>query len=220
MRKLIAVTQMTLDGVMQAPGGPEEDPTGGFELGGWSFGYFDDVLGEQIGEAMAKPFDLVLGRKTYEIFAAHWPFDEGPIADGMNAATKHVASRTLGSVDWAGSKLIEGDVATAVRNLKEEDGPELQVYGSSDLLQTLLGSGLIDEFRLWVFPVIAGSGKRLFGEGAVPAGLSLVSSSTSTSGVIVATYEPEGEIRKGSFAFEEPTELEVQRRESLGEGES
>jgi dihydrofolate reductase len=219
MRKLVAVTQMTLDGVMQAPGGPEEDPAGGFELGGWSFGYFDDVLGQQIGEAMAKPFDLVLGRKTYEIFAAHWPFDEGPIADGMNAATKHVASTTLGSVDWAGSKLIEGDVATAVRNLKEEDGPELQVYGSSDLLQTLLRSGLIDEFRLWVFPVIAGSGKRLFGDGAVPAGLSLVSSSTSTSGVIVATYEPEGEIRKGSFAFEEPTDAEVQRRASLG-GES
>jgi dihydrofolate reductase len=220
MRKLVAVTQMTLDGVMQAPGGPEEDPTGGFELGGWSVGYFDDVLGQQIGEAMANPFDMVLGRRTYEIFAAHWPFDEGPIADRMNSATKHVASRTLESVDWGGSKLIEGDVATAVRELKEEDGPELHVLGSSDLLQTLLGNGLVDEFRLWVFPVIAGSGKRLFGDGAVPSGLSLVSSSTSTSGVIVATYEPEGEIRKGSFAFEEPTEAEVQRRESLADGDS
>jgi dihydrofolate reductase len=220
MRKLVAVTQMTLDGVMQAPGGPEEDPTAGFEIGGWSVGYFDDVLGQQVGEAMSKPFDLVLGRKTYEIFAAHWPFDEGPIADRMNAATKHVASRTLGSVDWAGSKLIEGDVAVVIRDLKEEDGPELHVLGSSDLLQTLLGAELVDELRLWVFPVIAGSGKRLFGDGAAPAGLTLVSSSTSTSGVIVATYEPEGEIRKGSFAFEEPTELEVQRRESLGEGES
>jgi dihydrofolate reductase len=165
---------------------------------------------------MSKPFDLVLGRKTYEIFAAHWPFDEGPIADAMNAATKHVASRTLGSVDWAGSKLIEGDVPTAVRSLKEADGPELQVVGSSDLLQTLLANGLVDEFRLWIFPVIAGSGKRLFGDGAVPSGLRLVSSSTSASGVIVATYEPEGEIRKGSFAFEEPTDLEVKRRESLG----
>jgi dihydrofolate reductase len=220
MRKLVAVTQMTLDGVMQAPGGPEEDPTGGFELGGWSVGYFDDVLGQQIGEAMAKPFDLILGRKTYEIFAAHWPFDEGPIADRMNAATKHVASSTLGSVDWTGSKLIEGDVVTAVRNLKEEDGPELHVLGSSDLLQTLLGSGLIDEFRLWVFPVIAGSGKRLFSEGAAPGGLKLVSSGTSPSGVTIATYETAGEIQKGSFAFEEPTDAEVQRRESLGEGES
>jgi dihydrofolate reductase len=220
VRKLVAVTQMTLDGVMQAPGGPEEDPTGNFELGGWSFGYFDDVLGQQIGEAMSKPFDLVLGRKTYEIFAAHWPFDQGPIADSINAATKHVASRTLGSVDWAGSKLIDGDVAAAVRKLKEEDGPELQVLGSSNLLQTLLANGLVDEFRLWIFPVIAGSGKRLFGDGAVPAGLRLVSSSTSTSGVIVATYEPEGEIRKGSFAFEEPTDAEVQRREALGDGGS
>jgi dihydrofolate reductase len=217
MRKLVAVTQMTLDGVMQAPGGPEEDPTGDFEVGGWSVGYFDDVLGQQVGEAMSKPFDLVLGRKTYEIFAAHWPFDEGPIADAMNAATKHVASRTLDSVDWAGSKLIEGDVPTAIRSLKEADGPELRVVGSSDLLQTLLANGLVDEFQMWIFPVVAGSGKRLFGSGAVPAGLRLVSSSTSTSGVIVATYEPEGEIRKGSFAFEEPTDKEVKRRESLTE---
>jgi dihydrofolate reductase len=162
----------------------------------------------------------VLGRKTYEIFAAHWPYDEGPIADAINGATKHVASRTLDSVDWAGSKLIEGDVPAAVRSLKEEDGPELQVVGSSDLLQTLLANGLVDEFRLWIFPVIAGSGKRLFGDGAVPAGLRLVGTSTSTSGVIVATYEPEGEIRKGSFAFEEPTDLEVKRRESLGDRQS
>jgi dihydrofolate reductase len=215
MRRLIAVTQMTLDGVMQAPGGPEEDPTGGFEHGGWSVGYFDDVLGEQVGEAMAKPFDLLLGRKTYEIFAAHWPYDEGPIADRMNAATKHVASRTLGSVDWSNSKLIEGDVETAVPKLKEQDGLELQVVGSSELLQTLLAHGLVDELRLWVFPVIAGSGKRLFGEGATPAGLRLVSSATSTSGVIIATYELAGEIKKGSFAFEDPTDLEVERRQSL-----
>jgi dihydrofolate reductase len=215
MRKLVAVSQMTLDGVMQAPGGPEEDPTGGFEIGGWSVGYFDDVLGEQIGEAMARPFDLLLGRKTYEIFAAHWPYDEGPIADRLNAATKHVASRTLARVDWANSKLIDGDVAAAVPKLKEQDGPELQVLGSSDLLQTLLGHGLIDEFRLWIFPVVAGSGKRLFGDGANPAGLRLTSSMTSTSGVIVATYEPAGEIPKGSFAFEEPTEAEVRRREAL-----
>jgi dihydrofolate reductase len=215
MRKLIAVSQMTLDGVMQAPGGPEEDPSGGFEIGGWSVGYFDDVLGQQLGEAMARPFDLVLGRKTYEIFAAHWPNDEGPIANRMNAATKHVASRTLESVDWANSKLIEGDVAAAVPKLKEEEGPELHVVGSTELLQTLLAHGLIDEFRLWIFPVVAGSGKRLFGDGANPAGLRLASSMTSPSGVIVATYEPAGEIRKGSFAFEEPTEAEVRRREAL-----
>jgi dihydrofolate reductase len=217
MRKLVAVTQMTLDGVMQAPGGPEEDPTGGFEIGGWSVGYFDDVLGEQLGQAMASPFDLLLGRKTYEIFAAHWPYDEGPIADRMNAATKHVASRTLRGVDWANSKLIEGEVERAVPRLKQDDGPELQVYGSSNLLQTLLANGLIDELRLWIFPVIAGSGKRLFGDGAAPAGLRLVSSMTSTTGVIAATYEPAGEVKKGSFAFDEPTEAEVRRREALGD---
>ena len=219
MRKLVAVTQMTLDGVMQAPGGPEEDPSGGFELGGWSFGYFDDVLMEQAVEGMSRPFDLVLGRRTYEIFAAHWPYDEGPIADRMNDATKHVASRTLEGVEWAGSQLIEGDVATAVAQLKQEDGPELQVYGSSELLQTLLESGLVDELRLWIFPIVAGSGKRLFGDGAAPAGLRLASSSTTPAGVIVATYEAAGDIQKGSFAFEEPTEREVERRQALASEE-
>jgi dihydrofolate reductase len=164
---------------------------------------------------MANPFDVVLGRKTYEIFAAHWPHDEGPIADRMNAATKHVASRTLDSVDWANSKLIQGDVAEGVATLKEEEGPELQVQGSSELLQTLLANGLLDEFRFWIFPVVAGSGKRLFGDGANPAGLRLTSSTTSPSGVIVAIYEPAGEIQKGSFAFEEPTEAEVRRRAAL-----
>jgi dihydrofolate reductase len=137
MRKVVAVTQTTLDGVMQAPGGPEEDPGGSFGQGGWSVGYWDKVLEEALADRMARPFDLLLGRKTYEIFAAHWPFDEGPIADRMSAATKHVASRTLGNVDWGNSKLIEGDVASAVSKLKEEDGPELQVHGSSERLQTL-----------------------------------------------------------------------------------
>lgn len=215
MRKLVAIVQMTLDGVMQAPGGPEEDPSGGFEIGGWSVGYFDDTLMEQIGEALSNPFELVLGRKTYEIFNAHWPHDEGPIADALNGATKHVASRTLDSVEWENAKLLEGDVAEAVARLKGEDGPELQTQGSIHLLQTLLENDLVDEFRCWIFPVVAGSGKRLFGEGAAPAGLRLVSSTISPNGVIVATYENDGEIRAGSFAFEEPTEAEVERRESL-----
>jgi len=216
MRKLVAITQMTLDGVMQAPGGPEEDPTGGFELGGWSFGYFDDALGQEIGKSLSKPFDLLLGRKTYEIFAAHWPHSEGPIADALNGATKYVASRTLESVDWQNSQLLEGDAADAVAKLKEEDGPELQVQGSSDLLQSLLAADLVDEHRLCIFPVVAGSGKRLFGEGASPAGLELESSATSPNGVVIATYRRAGEIKKGSFAFEEPPEAEVERRASLG----
>jgi len=215
MRELVAVTQVTLDGVMQAPGGPEEDPTGGFEIGGWAFGYFDHELSEQLGAGMSKPFDLVLGRRTYEIFAAYWPYSEGPIADAINAATKHVASRTLQSVDWENSRLIDGDVATAVRSLKEEDGPELQVIGSANLLQTLIANVVVDEYRLWIFPVVAGSGKRLFGDGAMPAGLELADSSSTGSGVIVATYRPAGEIKKGSFAMEEPTEAEIRRREAL-----
>jgi dihydrofolate reductase len=164
---------------------------------------------------MATPFDLVLGRRTYEIFAAHWPYDEGPIADRLNAATKHVASRTLDAVEWENSKLIEGDVASEVQKIKAGDGPELQVHGSTDLLQTLLANDLIDEFRCFIFPVVAGSGKRLFGDGASPAGLKLVDSGTSSTGVILASYERAGEIARGSFAFEEPTERELQRREAM-----
>src|SRR5919204_3233604 len=183
MRKLVVNTFTTLDGVMQAPGGPEEDPTGGFEHGGWSAGYWDETMGQWMGEFMGKPFDLVLGRKTYEIFAAHWPHarDE-PGAEQLNTATKYVASRTLESADWENSQLLEGDVADAIAWLKEQDGPELQVHGSSNLIQTLLQHNLIDEFRVWIFPVVLGRGKRLFGDGTVPAGLELLDSKTSTTG--------------------------------------
>ena len=215
MRKVVVVTQMTLDGVMQAPGGPEEDPSGGFEQGGWSVNYWDEVLEQAIGEGMARPFDLLLGRKTYEIFAAHWPYADGPAADRLNSATKHVASRTLERLDWSNSTLIEGEVATAVAQLKAENGPELQVHGSWELIQTLLAHDLIDEFRLWIFPVVVGPGKRLFGEGTLPRGFTLVESSASTSGVIIATYRPAGRIQSGSFAFEEPTEREIERRKRL-----
>ena len=220
MRKVVVVTQMTLDGVMQAPGGPEEDPSGGFEQGGWSVNYWDEVLEQAIGEGMARPFDLLLGRKTYEIFAAHWPYADGPAADRLNSATKHVASRTLERLDWSNSTLIEGEVATAVAQLKAEDGPELQVHGSWELIQTLLAHDLIDEFRLWIFPVVVGPGKRLFGDVTVPAGLTLVASKTSTTGVIIATYQPAGQIQLGSFAFEDPTEEEIERRARLDTDES
>ncbi len=215
MRKVVVVTQMTLEGVMQAPGGPEEDPSGGFEQGGWSVNYWDEALEQAIGEGMARPFDLLLGRKTYEIFAAHWPYDEGPVAERLNGATKYVASRTLHSLDWSNSTLIEGEVAKAVPALKAEDGPELQVHGSWELIQTLLAHELIDEFRLWTFPVVVGPGKRLFGEATVPAGLTLVDSKVTTAGVISATYRTAGRIQSGSFAFEEPTEREIERRKRL-----
>jgi dihydrofolate reductase len=166
MRELIVNTFVSLDGVMQAPGGPEEDPTGGFDHGGWSVNHWDKVMEEAMGARIAEPFDLVLGRKTYEIFAAHWPYDEGPMADRLNGATKHVASRTLTTLDWSNSVLLGDDVPAGVARIKGEDGPELQVHGSANLIQTLLAHELIDEFRCWIFPVVLGTGKRLFEEGA------------------------------------------------------
>ena len=215
MRSLIVSTFLTLDGVMQAPGGPEEDPTGGFEHGGWSVNYWDEAMQERMGEAMAGGFDLLLGRKTYEIFAAHWPHTDEPGADTLNNAAKHVASRTLDSVDWQNSTLIEGDLAAAVTALKEQDGPEIQVHGSWDLIQSLLEHRLVDEFRLWTFPLVVGPGKRLFGDATLPAGLELVDSAISSTGVVMATYRPAGDVEAGSFALEQPTEAELERREAL-----
>jgi dihydrofolate reductase len=205
MRKLLVTTFLTLDGVMQAPGGPEEDPSEDFAYGGWSVNYFDDDVGRAMDKVMAKPFDLVLGRKTYEIFAAFWP--NAPEEAGgkpLNDATKYVASRTFSqdSLEWEKSVLIEGDVAEGVAALKQQDGPELQVHGSCNLLQTLLSHNLIDEFHLLVFPVVVGSGKRLFADGTVPSGLKLVESMVSTSGVMIGRYIPAGDIPIGSFAVE------------------
>ena len=216
MRPLVVNTFLTLDGVMQAPGGPEEDPTSGFEHGGWSVGYWDDAMGERMGLVMGKPFDLLLGRKTYEIFAAYWPHvPDEPGAAQLNSARKYVTSRTLETLVWENSTLLEGDVPEAVAKLKQEDGPEIQVHGSSDLIQTLLEHDLVDELNVMIFPVVLGTGKRLFGDGAVPAGLALTESSTSTTGVVMATYKRDGEIKYGSFALEEPTEEERERRDGL-----
>jgi dihydrofolate reductase len=212
VRELIVNTFLTLDGVMQAPGGPEEDPSGGFEHGGWSFGYWDEQMQKAMGESMSKPFDLVLGRKTYEIFAAHWPYSDDPAAEPLNRAAKHVASTTRDELEWENSKLIEGDVPERVRALKEEDGPELQVHGSANLIQTLLEHGLIDEFRLWIFPLVLGEGKRLFDGGTLPAGLELATSQVSSTGVIIATYRSGAQIKGGSFAAETPSEAELARR--------
>jgi dihydrofolate reductase len=212
MRELIVNTFLTLDGVMQAPGGPEEDPSGGFDHGGWSFGYWDEQMQGAMGESMSKPFDLVLGRKTYEIFAAHWPYSDDPAAEPLNRATKHVASTTRSELEWENSKLIEGEVPEGVRGLKEEEGPELQVHGSANLIQTLLQHGLVEEFRVWIFPLVLGKGKRLFDGGTVPAGMELASSQVSSTGVIMATYRSGAEIKGGSFAAETPSEAELARR--------
>lgn len=215
MRKLIVLTFITLDGVMQAPGGPEEDPTGGFKHGGWVAGHWDDFLGNVMNEQMSRPFDLLLGRKTYEIFAAHWPHVKtggDPIAAGINEAKKYVASKTLVKLDWRNSELIKGDVAEEVKKLKEEDGPELQVHGSGNLIQTLLKHDLVDELWLKIFPITLGRGKRLFAEGTIPVGFILLESKVSPIGVIIATYMRSGEVKTGSFALEVPTEAELARR--------
>jgi dihydrofolate reductase len=214
VRQLIVNTFATLDGVMQAPGGPQEDPSGGFDHGGWSFGYWDESMQEAMGEGMGRPFDLVLGRRTYEIFAAFWPHQaDDPGAAPLNDATKHVASRTLsGELEWRNSHLIEGDVVDGVRALKAQDGPELQVHGSADLLQTLIAGGVVDEFRVWIFPLVLGTGKRLFGSGTVPAGLELVRSSVSSSGVIMTAYRTGAEIKGGSFVPDDVSEAERARR--------
>ena len=199
MRKLKVTTFLTLDGVMQAPGGPEEDAAGGFKHGGWSFGYWDQTVDQEMSAFMGRPFDLLLGRKTYEIFNGFWPQSTDPGAEVLNKARKHVASRTLTSVDWNNSTLIKGDVAKYVAEQKKADGPEIQVHGSGDLIQTLLKHDLIDEFHLMTFPVVLGSGKRLFADGAIPAGLRVANVKTSGSGVVIATYERAGEIKYGSF---------------------
>ena len=212
MRPLMVNTFLTLDGVMQAPGGPEEDPSGGFEHGGWSFGYWDEQMQHAMGATMSKPFDLLLGRRTYEIFAAHWPYSEEPGAAPLNDATKWVASTTRTELEWRNSKLIEGEVPEGVRALKEQDGPELHVHGSAHLIQTLLAHDLIDEFRLWIFPLVLGRGKRLFGSGAVPAGLELTSAEVSSTGVVMAAYRSGAEIKGGSFVLETPSEAELARR--------
>jgi len=223
MRKLIVQSQITLDGIIQAPGGPEEDPTGGFKYGGWSAGYYDDFLGGVMSEQMAKPFDLLLGRKTYEIFAAYWPYVKSNSPDyetagKLNSAKKYVASTTLEKLDWSNSTLIKGDIVQEIKKLKQQNGLELQVHGSSNLIQTLLKHDLVDEFRLKIFPITLGIGKRLFGEGTIPAGFKLIDNKNSTTGVIVATYERAGEVKTGSFALETPTEAELARRKRLKEG--
>jgi dihydrofolate reductase len=200
MRQLIVQTFVTLDGVMQAPGGPGEDDDGGFAYGGWSVHYWDERMGQVMDEATSRPFAMVLGRRTYDIMAAYWP--NAPEEEGgkvFNEATKYVASRNRPTLAWANSVQVGGDAADGIAALKQEDGPELQVHGSANLIQTLLRHHLVDQYRLWVFPVVIGSGKRLFAEGTTPAGLKLVDSKVSTTGVVMGTWEPAGEIVTGSF---------------------
>ena len=217
MRRLIVSTFASLDGIMQAPGGPEEDPTGGFTLGGWMFGYGDESMDISASGFDGKDRELVLGRRTYEIFEAYWPYqgDDNPIARTLNAAKKHVASRTLTAVLWNNSTLLHGDVVSAVNALRAQSGPDLQVIGSGNLIQTLQAASMIDEYNVWTFPVVLGRGKRLFGETAKPFALRLVRSRVSTTGVVMSTYVPSGDIRPGSFPSAEPSEKELARRNRM-----
>jgi dihydrofolate reductase len=204
MRPLVVTTFLTLDGVMQAPGGPGEDPSGGFQHEGWLVPFFDDDIGRQVTDWFTGAQDFLLGRGTYEIFYASWPkmISDDPVSQGLNFKPKHVASRTLPSVEWETAELIRGDVGEAVRALKAEDGGELQVHGSAGLVQTLLAEDLVDQLRLIVFPVVVGSGKRLFGSGAVSRSWRLTTSSTSSTGALICAYERAGEVETGSVGPE------------------
>jgi dihydrofolate reductase len=204
--RLTLHTFLTLDGVMQAPGGPEEDPSGGFTYGGWSAPYGDEESGAAITGYFEHASAFLLGRKTYQIFAGYWPKvtdPANPIASKLNALPKYVASATLGTVDWNNSQLLGGDVVTEVAKLKERPGDELQVHGSGELAQALIEADLVDEYRLTTIPVHLGTGRKLFADGTRAAALRLVKSSATSAGVIIASYVPDGPVRTGSFDLDE-----------------
>jgi dihydrofolate reductase len=217
MRQLVVGAQLSVDGVMQAPGGPQEDPTHGFKFGGWSVPFWGDDhdLEQFMASMFGTPYELLLGRKTYEIFAAYWPHhDDEPIGKAFNAARKYVATRSREPLEWRNSVAIH-DVAKDVAKLKQQDGPTLLTQGSTVLLQTLLSADLVDELQLVVFPVLLGSGKRLFSDGASPGALKLVESKVSKKGVVLTRYRRAGAVRTGSFGPDEPSAAELARREKM-----
>lgn len=200
MRKIIVLSFISIDGVMQAPGGPEEDTSGGFTYGGWTVPYFDDFAGAIMAEQMSQPFDLLLGRKTYDIFAGYWPkHRDNPIGETFTKVTKYVVSTTLEKPTWENTVVFKKDVVDEINGLKRSDGPELQVHGSGNFIQTLLRHDLVDELWLKIFPITLGTGKRLFAEGTMPRAFTLTDSKTSPTGVIVANYTRAGEVTTGSF---------------------
>lgn len=202
MGKIVVLSFVSLDDVMQAPGGPEEDTSGDFKYGGWTVPYWDEFSGEVMDEQIGVPFDLLLGRKTYDIFAGYWPQQDpaGLVAAPFNKATKYVVSRSSPKLTWENSVLIDGDVVAKLKDLKQQEGPMLQVHGSGNMIQTLLKNDLVDELWLKIFPLTLGNGKRLFASGAMPAAFELAESKTSPKGVIFANYKRSGEVKTGSFA--------------------
>ena len=200
MRKIIVLEHISLDGVIQAPGGPEEDTSGGFAYGGWSAPFDDDILRAALQKQMSKPFDLLLGRKTFDIWAAFWP-QHGDVWPAVNTVTKYVVSNTLTSHEWQPSVFLNGDIAEKLAQLKQEQGPELHVWGSGNLLQTLIKHDLVDTFYLMIYPLTLGSGKRLFADGTIPAAFKMTESVVGSTGVIVANYERAGAITTGTASL-------------------
>lgn len=212
MRKIIVVTFMTMDGVLQAPGGPEEDPTNGFKWGGWQFAHSDDLADKEIVKIMSTPFDLLLGRRTYEIFAAHWPYQKDMIGEKFNNINKYVVATTPVDTSWKNSILISSDVVNELKKLKAQDGPDLLVHGSGRLVQTLFANQLVDVLHIWTHPVTLGKGKKLFEEGTPAQQWKLTASVVSTTGVIMATYVPDGEVKLGTFGPDTISKAEIERR--------
>lgn len=212
MRKLIVAEQISLDGVIQAPGDPREDPSGNFRLGGWVVPYADEAIGQALQDLLSQPFELLLGHRTYEIFAAYWPRVRADaashaIADRFNRAPKHVATHRSDTLDWQNSHAVGGDLADPIRALKHQDGANLLTWGSGDMVRQLLAAGLVDELRLLIYPVILGRGKRLFGDNAQVSAFTLAHSTSTPGGVLITRYVRSGEVRTGTF-----DEVEQDRR--------
>lgn len=199
MRKIVVVSMISLDGVMQAPGGPEEDTSGGFKYGGWTWPYADEFTNKIFSKEFSGEYDLLLGRKTYDIWKDYWPKQEGTIADPFNKATKYVVSHHDSGLTWKRTVLIDGDVAAKIKELKQQDGPMLSVQGSGNMIQTLLKNDLVDELRLRTYPITLGRGKRLFADGTIPGAFELTASKVSPKGVIFANYKRSGDVKTGSF---------------------
>ena len=215
MRKLTGAVFLSLDGVMQAPGGPEEDPSGGFRFGGWTFPFFDESASGPMGKFLEEPdYDLLLGKRTYDIFSAYWPYNQdNPIGSRFQRINKYVLTHSDEPLTWANSSKVSGDTAGAVGELKKSQGRDLLIQGSSTIYVPLLGAGLIDQLILMTFPVVLGTGKRIFDGSQTPGSLKLVDSFVSDTGVVFATYEPAGDVPTGSFETKAPSEAELERRE-------
>jgi len=220
MRKIIVATFLTMDGVMQAPGGPQEDTRNGFSWGGWMFPFSDHIVNEAIGALFTTPFELLLGRRTYEIFSAHWPYQNDQIGEIFNRIRKYVVATTPVDTSWHNSTLISSDVVNELKRLKGEDGPDLLVHGSATLVQTLLANNLVDELHTLTFPITLGKGIKLFQQGTQPTRWRLIASAVSSTGALIGSYIPDGDVPTGSFVPDNPSESEIARRKRwLGEEE-